>query len=165
MHLTPAQQDYIEAIYRLASSQGSEEAVQTGVRVSDIAAHLGTKLPTVTRNMARLRELGLIEQQARGPVNLTEEGVALGSQLSHRHRDILQLLTSVLGVKQNLAVREACLLEHGMSGETSQRLHQFLLNWQGLDEKSKTSLLGKRKRRGKSEFSLVGPGAGHGGRQ
>ncbi len=38
-----------------ATIMKSEEAVQTGVRVSDIAAHLGTKLPTVTRNMARLR--------------------------------------------------------------------------------------------------------------
>ena len=114
MQLTPAQQDYIEAIYLLAASRDGGSAVQVGVRVSDIAAQLGTKLPTVTRNMARLREVGLIEQQARGPVRLTDTGNALGAQLSHRHQDILQLLTTVLGVNRKVAESEACLLEHGM---------------------------------------------------
>lgn len=164
MQLTPAQQDYLEAIYRLAVG-GGNGAGHISVRVSDIAAQLGTKLPTVSRNMSRLRELGLIEQRHRGPISLTKAGLDLGSQLSHRHQDILQLLTSVLGVRLDLAKREACLLEHGMSGETSQRLHLFLLNWQGLDEKSKAGLLGKGPSPGKSQFSLVGPGAGHGGRQ
>ena len=165
MLLTPAQQDYLEAIYHLATNDGDDADGHAGVRVSDIAALLGTKLPTVTRNMARLCELGLIEHQPRGPVMLTKQGHALGSQLSHRHQDLLAFLTSVLGVSPKLAGSEACLLEHGMSGETSQRLHLFLLNWQSLDEQGKAKLRGKHMRGSKSQFTLVGPGAGHGGRQ
>ena len=50
MPLTPAQQDYIETIYSLEKNSGLDK-----IRITDIANKLGTKLPTVTRTVRKLK--------------------------------------------------------------------------------------------------------------
>src|SRR5512134_1814022 len=99
--LTAAQQDCLEAAYRVAGADGS-------ARITDIAAELGTRLPTVVRSMARLKELGLVRQSEREPVVLTARGAELAMQLAHRHHDLLDFLAVVLGVESAQADREAC---------------------------------------------------------
>ncbi len=170
--LTPAQQDYVEACYLLEqraaeeSAEGERRAEEHGgVRVTDIAHELGTRLPTVTRSMARLKRLGLIRQEARGPVQLTPHGRALAEQLAHRHRDVMRLLTQVLGVDAARAEDEACLLEHGLSGQSAQRLHEFLVRWDSLPNKTRDRLRGAFEPPRVTEFTLVGGAAGAGRRR
>jgi Mn-dependent DtxR family transcriptional regulator len=158
LQLSPAQQDYLEAVYVLVQRGG-----EPGVRVTDIASELGTKPPTVVRGMARLRELGLIAQQERGLVRLTRSGSALAAQLLHRHTDVVYLLQHVLGVSAARAETEACVIEHGLSGDTAQRLHQFLERWERLAPGQRRALTAKSASR--SEFALVGDAAGSGARQ
>jgi DtxR family Mn-dependent transcriptional regulator len=158
--LTPAQQDYLEACYML------EQRVSGGpVRVTDIAELLGTRLPTVTRSVATLRRIGLVAQEARGPVELTQAGRALAKQLRHRHEDVRRLLTEVLGVGQRIAEHEACVLEHGLSGVSAQRLHEFLLRWDGLPVEQRDYLRGLAGPLRVTEFSLVGRARGAGRRR
>ncbi len=45
----------------------------------------------------------------------------------HRHDDLQRFFTEVLGVQSAVAEADACQVEHGLSAETSQRLHEFLL--------------------------------------
>lgn len=158
--LTPAQQDYIETIYLMNSRQDGN-----GVRVMDIAQELGTKSPTVVRTLARLKEIGLVEQEERSLVYLTDEGVKLGAQLAHRHTDVCALLVDVLGVPEEQAHRETCIMEHGFSGSTAQRLHQFLLNWNALEphERHKLRVAGAVDTR--ANFSLLERGRGPGSRK
>jgi len=158
--LTPAQQDYLEACHVLERRTGGAP-----VRITDIAELLGTRLPTVTRSVARLRRMGLLEQQTRGPVRLTEAGRAIAGQLLHRHEDVLRLLTEVLGVSCPLAEKEACLLEHGLSGLSAQRLHEFLLRWDSLPAAQRDYLRGTSGPRGATDFSLVGRARGAGRRR
>jgi Mn-dependent DtxR family transcriptional regulator len=173
LELSPAQQDYLEAIYRLASAEGPEEAstrrrhrepTLSGVRITDLAAALGTRLPTVVRTVARLREAGVVEQEQRGLVHLTADGARLAQQLTHRHSDVVYLLYAVLGAPAKRAEAEACLIEHGLSAETAQRLHLFLERWDGLNEQIRVRLSGQDKRVRPSQFTLIGEGAGAGGR-
>lgn len=156
--LSAAQQDYLEAVYVLLQRQAED-----GVRVTDIAAELGTRLPTVVRGIARLRAAGLVEQEERGLVRLSARGGALAAQLLHRHTDVVYLLQHVLGVPAAQAEEEACVIEHGLSGDTAQRLHQFLERWQRLSPGERRALAARPARRG--QFSLVGGAAGSGARQ
>jgi len=159
LRLTPAQQDYLEAVFRLQQSQPQ------GVRITDIAEMLGTRLPTVTRNVRRLREARLVEQEQRGPVSLTRRGQRLGAQLTHRHNDIRSFLTDVLGVERSRAESEACVLEHALSGQTSQLLHLFMEKWDKLDGRRQDELQPRQRARRPVEFTLLGPGSGAGKRR
>jgi DtxR family Mn-dependent transcriptional regulator len=158
LQLSAAQQDYLEAVYVLVQ-RGAEQ----GVRVTDIAAELGTRMPTVVRGLARLREAGLVAQEERGLVRLTDQGAELAAQLLHRHTDVVYLLQHVLGVPAARAESEACVIEHGLSGDTAQRLHQFLERWQRLSSGERRALTTRRATR--AHFTLVGDAAGSGARQ
>jgi DtxR family Mn-dependent transcriptional regulator len=158
-HLSAAQQDYLEAIYVLLRESDAD-----GVRVTDIAAALGTRMPTVVRGIARLRTSGLVEQEERGLVRLSASGRALAAQLHHRHTDVVYLLQHVLGVPAARAESEACVIEHGISGDSAQRLHQFLERWQRLSSGERRALSAKTSAR-RGQFTLVGDAAGSGTRQ
>jgi DtxR family Mn-dependent transcriptional regulator len=194
-NLTPVQQDYLEAIYRLAfrrPAAGEFVALASGVlemtcnprtlevlppltppaqrelsgvRVTDIAAELGTRLPTVVRSIARLKEAGLLRQRQRGLVHLTVEGARLAAQLAHRHADVVTFLVEILGATPRTAEAEACLIEHGLSGDTAQRLHEFLERWAGLSAETAAKLSAGAAPVLPSEFGLVGGAAGSGGRK
>jgi DtxR family Mn-dependent transcriptional regulator len=161
--LSPALEDYVEAIYTL-ESEGRD-----GVRVTDIAAQLGTRLPTVVRSVARLRQLGLADQPERGPVSLTAEGEALARQLAHRHADVVRWLVDILGVEPMRAEADACVLEHGLSAESAQRLHEFLEHWDAQPRRQQHMAHGgrahrQRKRNTAPDFDLIGTAAGSGSR-
>ena len=159
LQLSAAQQDYLEAVYVIV-----QRGDGGGARVTDIAAELGTRPPTVVRGMARLREAGLVEQEERGLVRLTRSGSALAAQLLHRHTDVVYLLQHVLGVPASRAEGEACVIEHGLSGDTAQRLHQFLERWERLAPGQRRALAA-RKTGERGHFTLVGSAAGSGARQ
>lgn len=168
--LTAAQQDYIEAILRIELTQRALQvegpaSAAAGVRVTDIAAALGCRLPTVVRTLSKLRVAGLIEQAERGLVHLTAESRRLAEQLLHRHEDTVALLTEVLGVPRERAEAEACLIEHGLSAQTAQRLHEFLVRWETLHAAQRARLAGKAGRLRVAEFTLLGEASGAGGRR
>jgi DtxR family Mn-dependent transcriptional regulator len=155
--LTPALQDYLETISAL-------DAAVPGARITDIAATLGTKLPTVVRSVARLRELGLVNQVERGRVYPTPAGAALAAQLAHRHEDVVRFLGEVLGVGMERAEADACVLEHGLSAESAQRLHEFLERWDALPERLRRTMASRASRKA-PDFNLLGEAAGAGSRR
>ncbi len=153
--LTAAQQDCLEAAYLVAGASGQ-------ARITDIAAELGTRLPTVVRNVARLKELKLVRQSEREPVALTPRGEQLAVQLAHRHRDLAQFLSAVLGVDPGVADSEACKIEHGISAATAMRLHRFLQRWERLDPAVRRRLKPGKPRPEQSLFRLIRPVRGTG---
>jgi Mn-dependent DtxR family transcriptional regulator len=153
--LTAAQQDCLEAAWLVAGDDGQ-------ARITDIAAELGTRLPTVVRCVARLKELALVRQSDREPVELTPRGAELAAQLAHRHRDLAAFLAGVLGVDAEKAYSEACVIEHGISAATAMRLHRFLEKWDGLDPAVRRRLRVGKPPAGKSLFRLIRPVRGTG---
>lgn len=125
--LSSSLEDYLETIHRLERELGE-------VRASDIAERLGVKRPPVTRAIQSLRTEGYVYHEARREVRLTELGRKMAAALSHRHADIAYLLEEVLGVSAEVAEADACQLEHGMSAETAQKLHEFLEHYMKLSE-------------------------------
>ncbi|MBN2081168.1 metal-dependent transcriptional regulator [bacterium] len=155
--LTAAQQDYLEALSLL----GAEGA---GVRVTDLAAHLGTRLPTVTRTLQRLRERGLVHQEVRGLAYVTLAGRRLAGQLAERHRLVERLLGEVLHLPPEQAARDACVIEHGLSGAAAGRLAAFLGRWDQLPQATRRFLTGRRGRPSEERFDLLGDSRSFGGR-
>jgi Mn-dependent DtxR family transcriptional regulator len=148
--LTAVQEDYLEVILRLQTETGQ-------VRVSDIAARLGTRLPTVTRTVRRLSNLGLLNHALRGTVTLTPTGRKMALQIVHRHEDVLALFTHILGLERKSAEADACSIEHGVSAATAQRLHEFLEHFDTLPQaiQMKLTSFGKSRPRGTGSFSTL----------
>jgi DtxR family Mn-dependent transcriptional regulator len=119
--LTATQEDYLEAIFSIERTGGD-------VHISLLADHLGCRLPTVTRTVQKLVEMGYVDHKTRGTVHLTGMGRYTAKQLAHRHEDLVRFLVSVLGMSQTDAETDACQLEHGMSRLAAQRMHQWLIH-------------------------------------
>ncbi|MFQ5498072.1 MAG: metal-dependent transcriptional regulator [Candidatus Zixiibacteriota bacterium] len=147
--LTATQQDYIEVIYQLITQHPPG-----GVRVSDIAGRLGTRMPTVTRTVRKLTQLGFLVHQPRRSVELTAKGTKVARAIRHRHEDLVTFFTEILNLPLSRSEADACQIEHGLSVQSSQRLHEFL-NYVGeLSDEQRQIIMAfrSRKRRGSNEF-------------
>ncbi|HUU56182.1 MAG TPA: metal-dependent transcriptional regulator, partial [bacterium] len=107
---------YLEAVFELGPP----------ARVSAIAGHLGVAKASVTQAVQRLAEKGLVESPRYGRVNFTARGLATARKVRARHSILLVFLEDVLGVPHATANRDACILEHGLSAETTARLSDFV---------------------------------------
>lgn len=145
--LTASQQDYVEVIFRL-----EQEGVR--VRVTDIAAELGTRLPTVTRAIQRLTHLGLVSHVERGDVALTTAGRRIANEVAHRHDDLVRFFVDYLGVSRRIAEDDVCQIEHGLSATTAQRFHEFLEYVDGLPAETRRQIAGfvRRASGGRKDF-------------
>lgn len=117
--LTPTQEDYLEAIYNISRVRGD-------VRVTELAVLLGCRLPTVTRTLKKMVELGLLVHESRKAIRLSRQGRLTAEQLAGRHLDLGRFLTQVLGLSPGHADRDACRLEHGLSPLAAERLRGWL---------------------------------------
>lgn len=114
--LTPSLEDYLEAVFELGPP----------ARVSAIARHLGVAKASVTQAVQRLAEKGLVESPRYGRVAFTAKGLATARKVRARHSILLVFLEDLLGVPHATADRDACVLEHGLSAETTARLSDFV---------------------------------------
>mgnify|MGYP001159728148 FL=1 len=152
--LSTAQEDYIETIFNLSGELDK-------VRVTDIAERLGVRMPAVTRAVQGLEKLRMIERGDGRGICLTPLARKLAGALVHRHSDLVTFLTEVLGVDERIAEADTCQMEHGISAETAQSLHEFLKEYARLDEKTREQL---RSSRTESEFRFLPDGKGSGWR-
>ena len=117
--LTPAIENYLEAIFNLAK----EKRV---VRVKDIAKRLGVKMPTVTNMLKTLNERGLIEYEKYEYLELTQKGSDVGEEIDRRHHILRSFLADILGIDLKKADEEACKMEHAVGASTMDRIVAFM---------------------------------------
>ena len=113
--LSPAYEDYIEAIYELCK-QGDGSC-----RSVDVAESLGFSKASVTRATKNLREGGYIEQERYGLISITPKGEEYGRTILSRHRALRSFLEDILEINPQTANAEACKIEHCISQETTER--------------------------------------------
>jgi DtxR family Mn-dependent transcriptional regulator len=117
--LTPAMEDYLEAIFDL-------EKEKKVVRVKDIAKQLNVKMPTVTSMLKVLRDRNMVAYEKYEYVELTPEGEVVGKEIDRRHRILKRFLVKVLKVNGVQANEEACMMEHAVSQSTLEKLVDFM---------------------------------------
>lgn len=119
--LSAALEDYLEIILELNEKEGV-------ARVTDIADKLNVAKSTVSQTINKLKTLGLIIQDSYGPIMLTKTGKEQASKVRNRHRVLRAFLIEVLGVDNQTAEKDACLIEHVVSPITMIKLSEYLKN-------------------------------------
>lgn len=122
LHLTMANEDYLECMVRIEREDHETE----GVRSVDIAQRLGVSKASVNKAVTALKSQNLVEQSHYGKVILTDEGRAVGNAVWYRHRLLRTFLVQELGVEFERADSEACMMEHAMSEDTMTRWLNYL---------------------------------------
>ena len=116
--LTQSLEDYLEVIHVLLQTNKI-------ARIRDIAAALTVKMPSVARAVAELKKQGLVSQEPYSGVELTEEGKRVASAILNRHL-LLKSFLIRLGVSEAIADKDACCMEHILSGETLGKIEDFM---------------------------------------
>lgn len=116
--ITESLEDYIEAIYILAQKTGEAQ-------VRDIAKGLKITMPSVVKAIKELTALELVSHEPYAGVKLTEKGVREARFVLGRHLLLKKFLKS-LGVSEQAAEHDACLMEHDLSAETIERIRRLV---------------------------------------
>lgn len=123
MNIHASAEDYLEAILALGE--------RGPVRSIDVAGFLEVSKPSVSRAMSLLRENGYVVMDRDGFLILTEAGHEIADRIYERHKLITKWLTAI-GVDPETAVKDACKIEHDVSGETFQKLKEFAAEYEAL---------------------------------
>ena len=118
MHTNESSENYLETILILEKSHPV-------VRAVDIAAELGFKKSSVSIAMKNLREKDYITVTDAGFIYLTDAGRKIAEMIYERHRVLADALQR-LGVSKEIALEDACRIEHVISKESFDRIKQYL---------------------------------------
>lgn len=110
MKIQESAEDYLESILML--SQSKEH-----VRSIDIVRKMELSKPSVSVAMKKLRENGYINMDSEGYITLTDDGLKIAEKIYERHEFISHWLED-LGVHKDVAMADACRIEHVLSDET-----------------------------------------------
>ena len=127
--LSPSLEHYLRSIYDLEEEKGY-------ARVTDIAAMLGVAKPAVSAALKTLLAAGLVDHRVYESVLLTEEGAAQAKSVSGKYAIMLQFLTEVLGIEEEQAFIDACLMEHYVSGNSMDRFLDLLRFFENEDHQN-----------------------------
>ncbi len=118
MHLQESAEMYLETIYVLSQKTGS-------VRSIDVAEEMGYSKPSVSRAVGLLKQGGYVSMGADGSLTLTPQGIETAKSIFERHTVLSRFLQSI-GVGQETAAKDACKIEHVISGETLTAIKNWL---------------------------------------
>ena len=108
-------EDYLEAIVMLGGT------AEQSVRSVDIANHMGVSKASVNKAIGLLKEKKLATQPYYGDVTLTKEGYESAQSVFRRHRYLTAFLSQAVGIPEDVAEDEACLMEHAISDESFEK--------------------------------------------
>ena len=117
--ISPSLEHYLRAIFDLQENKGY-------ARVTDIASMLGVAKPAVSTAVKTLRSNGLVSHRVYESILLTEEGEKRAKSVSGKFSILMHFLMDVLGVEEEQAFVDACVMEHYVSGNSIDRLLDLL---------------------------------------
>ena len=114
MHTNESEEMYLETILVLGKEKEH-------VRSVDVANDLGFKKSSVSVGMKHLREKKYIEVDEKGYITLTPAGKEIAEMIYERHQFLSEYLMKI-GVPEDIAVDDACKIEHVISQESFEAL-------------------------------------------
>lgn len=103
--LSRSAEDYLEAVGELCKKNGQAQ-------VSELAAMLGVKKPSVTVAMRNLSQLGMVHYEPYCPIQLTEKGRRYADSVMNAHHVLMEFMKKAAGLEAERAEKVACLIEH-----------------------------------------------------
>lgn len=119
MNKTETRQNYLEAIYIISKQKEN-------VRSIDVAEYLSFSRPTVSIALKQLKDEGYLDV-VDNLIKLSSIGIAEAEKMYERHEMIAQILID-LGVKENIAYNDSCLIEHDLSDESFAAIKNYYLS-------------------------------------
>ena len=95
------------------------------VRAVDVGEYLGYSKPSVSRGLSILKKGGYITVDPDGDLNLTDSGREIAEKIYERHTFLSKLLMAA-GVPEEIAVADACKLEHSISDVSFEALKKYV---------------------------------------
>ena len=120
MKIHESAENYLETILMIKNKKGS-------VRSIDIANELDFSKPSVSVAMKNLRENGFIDVDSNGYITLLDKGQEIAEKMYERHTTLSKWLIS-LGVPEDIAVEDACRIEHVISKESFRAIKEYISN-------------------------------------
>lgn len=117
--LTESLENYLETIGMLIRKNKI-------ARVKEISKELNVKNSSVNIALNVLADKGLIIHEKYGYVELTPEGQKIADDIQHKEDVLLRFFTEILGVDKDIALKDACRMEHTISDETLAKLIFFI---------------------------------------
>ena len=102
---------YLETI--LVLQQGKTD----GVHAVDVSRAMGFSKPSVSIALKRLKNQGYIDVDGYDHIILLPEGEKIAREIYERH-EVLSAVFMELGVPEEVAIKDACRVEHVISKET-----------------------------------------------
>ena len=118
MSIHESGENYLEQIYVLSRQKDK-------IRAVDLCAALGFSRPTVSVMLRELRADGFVTTADNGGLALTESGEEIAKRMYERHCIIAETLMA-LGVSHDVALEDACKIEHDISEETFSHIREYL---------------------------------------
>jgi DtxR family Mn-dependent transcriptional regulator len=119
LELTSHIEDYLETIIMLHRKNKV-------VRARDISRRMGVSMPSVCAAIKILSKKGLVNHEKYGYIELTRQGKISGEKIYDSHKILIKFLKEILNTDSKTAERDACKIEHGISGNTIRRLIAFV---------------------------------------
>ncbi len=120
MKIQESAENYLETILVLRREKGN-------VRSIDIVNELGFSKPSVSVAMKHLREDGYVTVNENGSIDLTDKGMEIANKIYERHTLISDWLIQ-LGVPKEIALEDACRMEHVISTESFEALKEHVFH-------------------------------------
>jgi Mn-dependent DtxR family transcriptional regulator len=119
MKIYESGENYLETILILKQRNGS-------VRSIDIATELDYSKPSVSRAVGILKREDYITVDADGNIELTEKGKQVAGGIYERHTLIAEYFRKALDVSEDIALKDACRIEHVISEESFDKIKAWL---------------------------------------
>ena len=116
--ITATIEDYLERILILSEDDGH-------AHVTEMANLLGISKASVTEMISKLKTNGFVDFEKYGTITLTEKGRKIAVRVKERH-DILKAFLVLIGVNEENASNDCCVMEHNLSKETIDKLKIFI---------------------------------------
>jgi len=129
INLSESMEDYLEAIFNLIKENGS-------ARVTDIANYLEIAASSVNQGLKKLNQEGLISQEKYGPIKLTKRGLKAAEKIRCKHQILYLFLNKTLGVSEKNADQDACSIEHALSEESFNKMVDYLIKNDYIEEQN-----------------------------
>lgn len=123
--ITKSLEEYLKTMYVLRQNMGE-------IRVTDIASKMKCTKPSVNKALNALKAEALINYEAYGKIEITEEGDKLAKKTLEAYDIVYLFLTEVLDLERETAEADAKNIKATSSDETLTKLAKYVHRVLGL---------------------------------
>jgi len=111
-------EDYLKGLHEIVGRKGY-------ARIKDVARELGVQPSSAVEMMKKLDRKRLVVYERYGGITLTAEGEEIAKAVKRRHETFKEFLELIL-VPQDVALKDAHVLEHRLDPKTILQLTRFV---------------------------------------